>query len=141
MSKSDPDSAIFMEDSAADVKKKIKGAFCKLGVVEENAILDFAKHFIFDIFGSLNLERTPENGGNVSYTNWQTLITDYEAQKIYPEDLKNSVAKGLNALLDPVRRHFEQNSEAKNLLSTVKRFQAEAAEQKKKQADAAAKKK
>jgi len=28
MSKSDPDSAIFMEDEASDVKRKIKKAFC-----------------------------------------------------------------------------------------------------------------
>jgi len=28
MSKSDPDSAIFMEDSEEDVKRKIKNAFC-----------------------------------------------------------------------------------------------------------------
>ena len=35
MSKSDPDSAIFMEDTAADVKRKIKKAFC-----EENLVCD-----------------------------------------------------------------------------------------------------
>ncbi|MEM7623705.1 MAG: hypothetical protein AAF235_10950, partial [Planctomycetota bacterium] len=28
MSKSDPDSAIFMEDEEADVRRKIKKAFC-----------------------------------------------------------------------------------------------------------------
>lgn len=33
MSKSDPASAIFMEDSAAEVKTKIKKAFCPPGVV------------------------------------------------------------------------------------------------------------
>ena len=33
MSKSDPESAIFMEDSAEDVKKKIKKAFCPPEVV------------------------------------------------------------------------------------------------------------
>ena len=35
MSKSDPESAIFMEDSADDVKKKIKKAFCPPEVVGE----------------------------------------------------------------------------------------------------------
>ncbi len=33
MSKSDPASAIFMEDSVAEVKTKIKKAFCPPGVV------------------------------------------------------------------------------------------------------------
>ena len=42
MSKSDPDSAIFMEDSVKDVEKKIKKAFCPIGIVEENPILDLS---------------------------------------------------------------------------------------------------
>jgi tyrosyl-tRNA synthetase len=33
MSKSDPDSAIFMEDSEAEVNSKIKKSFCPVGIV------------------------------------------------------------------------------------------------------------
>lgn len=131
MSKSDPDSAIFMEDTAVDVKRKIKGAFCKPGVVEENPCLDFARYFVFEIFGQFHLERTPENGGDVTYTNWQTLTEDYAAGKIWPEDLKNAIVKGMNSLLEPVRKHFQENSEAKSLLALIKRYQAEAASKKK----------
>jgi len=47
MSKSDPDSAIFMEDSEADVKAKIKKSFCPVGIVEGNPILDYVKNIIF----------------------------------------------------------------------------------------------
>lgn len=48
MSKSDPDSAIFMEDEADEVYRKIsKKAFCKPGDIETNPILDYAKHIIF----------------------------------------------------------------------------------------------
>ena len=36
MSKSDPNSAIFMEDTAAEVKSKIRGAFCPPAVVAGN---------------------------------------------------------------------------------------------------------
>lgn len=132
MSKSDPDSAIFMEDSAEDVKKKIKGAFCKPTVVEENPCLDFAKYFIFNIYGHVHIERSPERGGDIVYTSWQNLLDDYAADKVYPQDLKNAITKGLNALLDPVRRHFQENAEAKSLLATIKRYQAEAAAAKKK---------
>ena len=52
MSKSDPNSAIFMEDSAEDVVKKIKKAFCppqeiynKEGEIM-NPIIDYAKHIV-----------------------------------------------------------------------------------------------
>lgn len=47
MSKSDENSAIFMEDSAKDVEKKIKMAFCPEKVVEGNPIMDYCKSIIF----------------------------------------------------------------------------------------------
>ncbi len=47
MSKSDPDNAIFMEDSAKDVEWKINKAFCIEGIIKNNAVLEFIKFFIF----------------------------------------------------------------------------------------------
>lgn len=41
MSKSNPDSAIFMEDSAKEVEKKIKKAYCPPQVIDQNPILDY----------------------------------------------------------------------------------------------------
>lgn len=55
MSKSDPDSAIFMEDTAEDVKRKIKKAYCPPGIVEKNPIMDYAKHVIFGYYGLLTV--------------------------------------------------------------------------------------
>ena len=46
MSKSDPDSAIFMEDSIQDVNRKLK-AYCPIGIADDNPILDYAKHIVF----------------------------------------------------------------------------------------------
>lgn len=125
MSKSSPESAIFMEDSAEDVKKKIKNAFCPPKILENNPCIDFTKYFVFDLFGELKLERTESNGGNVTYTNWDDVLRDYEADKIWPVDLKNALTNGLNSLLEPVRRHFQNNTEAKQLLATIKRYQEE----------------
>lgn len=64
MSKSDPDSAIFMEDSEAEVKSKIKKAFCPLGKVEGNPILDYVKNIIFGARDSFTIFRKKENGGD-----------------------------------------------------------------------------
>jgi len=47
MSKSDPDSAIFMEDSAEDVSRKIKRGFCPEKTVKGNPILDYCKNIVF----------------------------------------------------------------------------------------------
>ena len=38
-------------------------------------------------------------------------------------DLKNTVVILLDKLLQPVRKHFEENTEAKKLLEQVKSFQ------------------
>jgi tyrosyl-tRNA synthetase len=69
MSKSDPESAIFMEDSEQDVKSKIKKSFCPVGIVEGNPILDYVKNIIFGARTSFTITRKPENGGNKYFTN------------------------------------------------------------------------
>jgi len=56
MSKSDPDSAIFMEDSAEDVKRKIKKAYCPPQVVEKNPIIDYANHIVLGFFGKFSVK-------------------------------------------------------------------------------------
>jgi tyrosyl-tRNA synthetase len=56
MSKSDPDSAIFMEDAAEDVSRKIKKAYCPPEIVEKNPIMDYAKYIIFGYYGQMTVK-------------------------------------------------------------------------------------
>mmetsp|Transcript_41789 Transcript_41789/g.69809 ORF Transcript_41789/g.69809 Transcript_41789/m.69809 type:complete len:135 (-) Transcript_41789:549-953(-) len=56
MSKSDPNSAIFMEDDASAVKKKIRQAYCPPGETKENPILDYCKHIIFNRNGKMTIK-------------------------------------------------------------------------------------
>jgi tyrosyl-tRNA synthetase len=65
MSKSDPDSAIFMEDDAADVKRKIKQAYCPPGVVEGNPCLDWMHYIVFGMNDTVTIKRSEANGGNL----------------------------------------------------------------------------
>jgi len=57
MSKSDPNSAIFMEDEESTVRSKIKNAFCAPGDVETNPILDYCEHVIFPSLQGPRLSR------------------------------------------------------------------------------------
>jgi tyrosyl-tRNA synthetase len=56
-------------------------------------------------------------------------IDPFELEKVYlnkelhPQDLKATVAKYINQLLEPVRKHFKEDNEAKRLLEQVKSFQ------------------
>ncbi len=47
MSKSIPNSAIYMTDGEEEIKKKIKGAFCPAGDISFNPLLDWAKYLVF----------------------------------------------------------------------------------------------
>ena len=56
MSSSDPDSKIDFLDTPADVKRKIKRAFCEEGNVEENGVLSFVQMVLIPI-SQLRVER------------------------------------------------------------------------------------
>jgi tyrosyl-tRNA synthetase len=122
MSKSDPESAIFMEDSVKDVNRKIKGSFCPEGEVKDNPILDYTKHIIFAKFDTLTVTRDEANGGDSVYTSYEELEAAYVAGAIHPGDLKPAIAKAINEILEPVRQHFKTNQVAKQLLATIKKY-------------------
>lgn len=122
MSKSEPDTAIFMEDTEKDVNSKIKKAFCPEGVVEGNPCLEYVRHMIIPRLGKITITRKPENGGDVEYTSADELEADFKDGKLHPGDLKPALAKSLNSILEPVRQHFKNDPEAKQLLDKVKKL-------------------
>ena len=62
MSKSDPNSAIFMEDSKEDVDRKIKKAFCPPNVVQGNPCLKYIQLIILPWSGSFTVNFSKEGG-------------------------------------------------------------------------------
>ena len=121
MSKSDPDSAIFMEDSVDDVRRKIKRAFCPPEVAG-NPCLNWIRHIVFGrLSGGWTLSRSPENGGPVTYATYAALEADYASGALHPGDLKANLAETLNGFLEPVRAHFA-SGEPKRLLEQVMKF-------------------
>ena len=50
MSSSEDDSKIDLLDSPANVKKKLKKAFCEPGNITDNGLLSFVKHVLFSLF-------------------------------------------------------------------------------------------
>ncbi len=123
MSKSKPDSAVFIDDSEEDIRRKINKAFCPEGEVEFNPILDWTKHLIFpNIIEGLNIKREEKFGGNVSYLKYEDLEKDYKEKKLYPTDLKNYVADWLVNFLRPIREHFSKGK-AKEMKEFLEKYQ------------------
>lgn len=96
MSKSDPNSAIFMEDTEKDVVTKIKKAFCPPGVVEKNPCMDYLKSIIFGAGDSFSVTRKAENGGDRTYTSYAEIEEDYRQGGLHPSDLKPALTKAIN---------------------------------------------
>lgn len=122
MSKSDPSSSIFMEDEEAEVNVKIKKAYCPPKIVAGNPCLEYIKYIILPWFNEFKVERAAENGGDMVYQSFKELVADYESGKLHPGDLKPALSKALNKILQPVRDHFNNNAQAKDLLKRVKGY-------------------
>ena len=109
MSKSNPDTAIFMLDSLADIKRKINKAYCPPKIIEENPVLEYCKYIIFEKIENFSIKRPEKYGGNVEYSSYEELMKDYREGKLNPPDLKPAVIKYLDQLIKPVRDRFEKD--------------------------------
>lgn len=123
MSKSDPDSAIFMLDSKKDIKRKIRKAWCPPKLVKGNAVLEYCKYILFERYPEIKIERPEKYGGNVTFGSYEELEAAYKKDELNPADLKPNVSKYLNELISPVRKHFEEDEKAKELAEFVKKAQ------------------
>ena len=127
MSKSDPESAIFMDDSEADVNRKIKKAFCKPQIVQNNPIMDYYKHIVFPYIEQEFIETQSEDkkyltidkgkwGGLKTYYNYNEFENDFVKGDLHQADIKPKLQKEINRMLQPIRDHFKTNSSAKALM-------------------------
>jgi tyrosyl-tRNA synthetase len=123
MSKSKPETAIFMTDTAEQVAAKFKKAYCPEGIEEDNPVLEYAKYIVFKKFPEIVIERPAKYGGSLTIKNYDELRTLYLKKEIHPLDIKQSMTKYINLCLDPVRTHFKTNQEAKKLQEKVLGFQ------------------
>ena len=120
MSKSKPETCIFVHDSKEEIERKIFKAFCPEKVVDGNPVLEYCKYIIFRKQKSLKISREAKFGGDIEYFSYEDLEKDFREGKLHPLDLKRAVAEGLDRIIEPVRNHFEKNKHAKKLYEIVK---------------------
>ncbi len=123
MSKSKPDTAIFMTDTEEDINRKISKAWCPEKQIKENPILEYYKYIIFEKVDMVEIRRPEKFGGDASFSSYGNLEKAYSEGKIHPLDLKKSAASYINELLKPTREHFTKNKEAKRLKELVEGFE------------------
>ena len=111
MSKSSPASGIFIHDSDDDIRSKLKKAWCEEGNIKDNPVLEVAKHVIYHEFDEISVERPAKFGGNVAYSSYSQLESDFMQKKIHPTDLKQTVANYLIKIIQPIREKLVLNKE------------------------------
>ncbi|MBI2583557.1 MAG: tyrosine--tRNA ligase [Candidatus Aenigmarchaeota archaeon] len=122
MSKSKPQTAIFIHDSKKEIEEKTSKAFCPEKTAEGNPILEICRYILFRKFESLEITRPKKFGGDVTFSSYAELEAEYRKGKLHPTDLKNAAAEHLDKILAPVRKHFEKGR-AKELYEFVAKQQ------------------
>ncbi len=106
MSSSIESSKIDLLDNEAKVKSKVNNAECVAGDAN-NGIMALLQYLIFvmktDKGDKFVIERPEKYGGNLVYESYETVEKDFVGKKLHPLDLKNAVAKEINALLKNFR--------------------------------------
>jgi tyrosyl-tRNA synthetase len=118
MSKSKPDTCLFIHDTPERIKSKINAGFCPPRAVEGNPVLDIAR-LILMRNSNFIITRPEKYGGNLTFTASAELVAAYGGGKIHPLDLKNAVSEGLAARLKPVRDYFGRVTDAKSALESL----------------------
>lgn len=109
MSKSDPDSAVFISDSEEDVNRKFKKAFCPAATVDGNPVMDILRHVVFPyIDHEVTINRPPNKGGDLQVKTYEELEEIYLKGEIHPMDLKSAAARSVNELIEPGRKIFRE---------------------------------
>ena len=107
MSSSVKESFISIRDTKEDIKKKIGGAYCRVGDVENNPVLAIIKLIIFPKFGKVIIKRDKKFGESLKFSDYKEVERAFESGELHALDLKNSVADYLEEIIAPIRKNWK----------------------------------
>ncbi len=111
MSKSDPNSGIFISDGPEEVARKISGAVCPPREVEGNPVLDIARWIVVPhLRNSILIHRPEKKGGDLQLENASDLVARFQGGEIHPMDLKEFVVRHLSTIMKPALEVARKNS-------------------------------
>jgi tyrosyl-tRNA synthetase len=120
MSKSKPETAIFLHDQPDVIREKLRRAYCPPRVLEGNPVIEINR-YVLAARGryKLRVERPAKYGGPVEFERVEDMEEAYARGELHPLDLKNATAEALAELLTPVRRLVETNSKVREVVERV----------------------
>ena len=115
MSASDEASKVNLTDSPDTVEEKINAAYCPMGQVEDNGVLEYLQYLVFPILDqrgeSFVVERPEEYGGDLVYERYEQVEDDFLSEELHPADLKGGAAAAISDVIDPIRERLTDQPE------------------------------
>ena len=111
MSKSKPETCIFIHDSEDDIMRKIKKAQCPPKQTTGNPVTEMVKYIVFDMKDNFKIERDAKFGGDVDFKSYKDFEEAYINGDVHPMDLKTSLARIISEVLKPSRTYFEKHQD------------------------------
>lgn len=110
MSSSDAGSKIGLEDSNAQIKKKVLASFCEEKNIDKNPVLGFVDKFVFGSYLTGDRQvfsvAIQKQNREVEYSSIEEMKKDFKEGIIHPLDLKMALVKYLIGLITPVREEI-----------------------------------
>ena len=107
MSSSVKESFISIRDKKEEIKKKIRGAYCKVGDINNNPILAITRLVVFPKFEKVTIKRDKKFGEDLIFEDYEDLEKAFESGKLHALDLKDSVADYLEEIIAPIRKSWK----------------------------------
>jgi tyrosyl-tRNA synthetase len=112
--KSRPQTCIFVHESLDQIEAKMKRAYFEPRN-PENAVLEICRYILMRGDES-PMTVTTRKEGQIEFGTYTDLEKAVSEGRVHPSDLKESVSDALYKFLEPSRRYFSANREAKELL-------------------------
>ncbi len=108
MSKSKAGSAIPILASDDEISSALKSAWCPVGTVENNPVLELCKYVIFPFSNSMTIYRDSKYGGDVSFDSYFEFEKAFVSKSLHPADVKAGVGSSLSKIIAPIRDQFSK---------------------------------
>jgi len=113
MSKSDPNSGIFINDTDEMITKKINKSWCEQGKIFDSPLVDIVDSIILPKLEKIKIE---SRNGTLEFNDWIQFIDSLGEVDIHPADFKDAVADSLIKIISPLREKLQLDEELENLI-------------------------
>ena len=113
MSKSLPETAIFLHDSKEDIKRKVRRAYCPPNDIIVNPIFSMLENVVYPYITRMNMSFKIVNlktGRESEYFSLDEVERDYLSGEIHPLDLKNAVSEYIWMMVKPVSEYLREGA-------------------------------